>query len=322
MDSVRARLEEQASIDTAELRDCFTRFDISELIANDTGVHGLLAERGWRKLAEALSATKRERILGVAATLAGSEIHRDSPEISVELAHLGLRVQGCVPPLSPSPELILRRPPPHLFQLEEFGSDYDPLLLREAILYRKNILIAGSTGTGKTRLLESCVVELHKLDPSLNIFVAEDAREIRSPFRLTTWRRIGHGTSLSARAVVAGAMRSNPDRVLLSEVRGAEALDLLRVWGSGHPGGLATIHANSARGALTQLDQLAQQAGVPSQAPLVGEVVDLVVYLERQDRRPAITELVWVHKWGPTSSDYVTETIDPGMHIGPDGIEV
>jgi len=91
VDSVRARLEEQASIDTAELRDCFTRFDISELIANDTGVHGLLAERGWRKLAEALSATKRERILGVAATLAGSEIHRDSPEISVEL-----RISGSV----------------------------------------------------------------------------------------------------------------------------------------------------------------------------------------------------------------------------------
>jgi len=321
VDTVRERLEEQVRVDTAELRDCFARFEISEIVANDTGIHGLVSDRGWRKLADALSATKRERILGVAATLAGSEIHRDSPEISVELAHLSLRVQGCVPPLSPSPELILRRPPPHLFQLEEFGGEYDPLLLREAILYRKNILIAGSTGTGKTRLLESCVVELHKLDPNLNVFIAEDAREIRSPFRLTTWRRIGQGASLSSRTVVAGAMRSNPDRVLQSEVRGPEALDLLRVWGSGHPGGLTTIHANSARGALTQLDQLAQQAGVPSQAPLVGEVVDLVVYLERQERRPVITELVWVHKWGPTSSDYVTETIEDGMHIGPNGIE-
>ena len=282
----------------------------------------LAAVSGWRWAGEALPRPHRERILGAAASLAGLEVNWERPELSVEIARPGFRIQGSVPPLSPGPEIIFRRPPPHTFTLDDFGGDFDPETLHTAILHRCNILVSGSTGTGKTCLQEALCNTLHQVDPHLHLYVIEDAAELRSPFALTSWRRVGRGPGQTARAALAAAMRSNPDRVILSEARGAEALDLLKVWGTGHPGGFATVHANSARGALTRIDQLAQEAGVPPQPALVGEVVDVVIHLSRAAKRPEVAEILYVHHWGAASGEYVVETLEPGTRIGPNGPEV
>ncbi len=149
--------------------------------------------------------------------------------------------------------------------------------LRQAVGDRKNILIVGGTSSGKTTLANALLAELSKRDE--RVIILEDTRELQCAAPDCVALRTKQGVVTLA-ALVRSTLRMRPDRIIVGEVRGAEALDMLKAWNTGHPGGIATVHANSARAALYRIEQLIQEAVVTVPRRLIAEAIDLVVFIQ------------------------------------------
>src|SRR6185295_16684968 len=163
--------------------------------------------------------------------------------------------------------------------------------LGQAVRERRNILVAGGTSTGKTTLTNALLAEIAKTAD--RVVLIEDTRELqcRAP-NLVSLRTKDGVASLSD--LVRASLRLRPDRIPIGEVRGAEALDLLKAWGTGHPGGVGTIHAGSALGALRRLEQLVQEAVVSVPRALIAETIDLIPVLGGKGNQRRLTELAIV----------------------------
>jgi hypothetical protein len=156
--------------------------------------------------------------------------------------------------------------------------------LAHAVRERQNILIAGGTSTGKTTLANALLAEIAATGD--RVLVLEDTVELQCAARDHVPLRTRAGV-VSMTELVRSTMRLRPDRVVVGEVRGAEALDLIKVWGTGHPGGIATIHAGSALGALLRLEQLILEVAVNPPRALIAEAVNVVVYIAGRGRNAA-----------------------------------
>jgi type IV secretion system protein VirB11 len=176
-------------------------------------------------------------------------------------------------------------------------------VLREAVRTRQNLLIAGGTASGKTTLANALIAEMVRLgDPAERIVILEDTRELQCSAKNAVQLHTGDVADLTRLTRVT--MRLRPDRIIIGEVRGGEALALLKAWNTGHPGGLTTVHANSAPAALMRLDTLVQEAGVPPQPRLVAEAVDLVVFIARTPGGRRVRELAAVTGYDPATGSY------------------
>ena len=156
----------------------------------------------------------------------------------------------------------------------------------------QNVLIAGGTNTGKTTLANALLKEITDLFPTERMVILEDTVELRclAPDHLA----LRTSPTMTLAQLVKSALRTSPTRIVVGEVRGSEALDLLDAWATGHPGGVATVHASTPEGALLRLDRLAQRANVPPQRHLVAEAVHLIAVLEGSHARRRLTDLVQV----------------------------
>src|SRR3954462_3978689 len=164
-------------------------------------------------------------------------------------------------------------------------------MLREAVPERRNILVAGGTSTGKTTLVNALLAEVAKTTD--RVVLIEDTRELQcSSSNLVALRTRDGVASLSD--LVRSSLRLRPDRIPIGEVRGAEALDLLKAWGTGHPGGIGTIHAGSALGALRRMEQMIQEAVVTVPRPLIAETIQLIAVLSGRGVDRRLTELARV----------------------------
>ena len=162
---------------------------------------------------------------------------------------------------------------------------------RTAVADRKNILVVGGTSTGKTTLVNALLVEL--ADTAERIVLIEDTRELQCAAPNLVAMRTKDGVA-SLSDLVRSALRLRPDRIPIGEVRGPEALDLLKAWGTGHPGGIGTLHAGSALGALRRLEQLIQEAVVNVPRPLIAETIDLIAVLAGRGSERRLAELTTV----------------------------
>ena len=149
-------------------------------------------------------------------------------------------------------------------------------LLSLAVVDRRNILIAGGTSSGKTTLANALLAEMAHLDE--RVILIEDTRELQSPARDTVALRTRTG-AVTMGDLVRSTLRLRPDRIIVGEVRGGEALDMLKAWNTGHSGGIATVHANSASSALYRIEQLIQEAVVTVPRRLVAEAIDMIVFI-------------------------------------------
>ena len=175
--------------------------------------------------------------------------------------------------------------------------------LRMAVQSRANILVAGGTSTGKTTLTNALLAEVAKT--SDRVVLIEDTRELQCAApNLVALRTKDGAASLSD--LVRSALRLRPDRIPIGEVRGAEALDLLKAWGTGHPGGIGTIHAGSAIGALRRMEQLIQEAVVTVPRALIAETINLVAVLSGRGAARRLTELARVEGLGPDGDYRIT----------------
>ena len=258
--------------------------DTIEVIANPDGRLWLeQVGKGRVPTPHRLEAAETERVIRLVATLTGAEANRDRPIVSAELPPRGERFEGVLPPVARGPCFAIRKPASRVFTLEEYvalgiASPEQGEELRRAVRTRANIIVAGGTGSGKTTLANALLHEIARLGE--RVVILEDTRELQCAADDVVALRTQHG-SVSLSDLVRSTLRLRPDRIIVGEVRGPEALDLLKAWNTGHPGGVATLHANSAPAALARLEQLTMEVCETPPRALIAEAIDLVVFVER-----------------------------------------
>jgi type IV secretion system protein VirB11 len=232
-----------------------------------------------------LAAADADRILRLLADHVGEVVTHDRPRISATLPETGERFQGVFMPVVASPAFAIRKRPEVVFTLDDYVADgimtaAVAAILRDAARDRRNLLIAGGTGSGKTTLANAILAE-----PAFardRVVLIEDTAELQCSaedrLEMLTKRTEPPVTMTD---LVRDTLRLRPDRIIIGEVRDGSALDLLKAWNTGHPGGLATIHANSAAEALSRLEDLIGEVTQRVPVRAIAQAINLVVFIER-----------------------------------------
>lgn len=259
-----------------------------------------------------ISNADAERIIRLVAHHVGAQVHAGTPRVSAELPEGGERFEGLLPPVVAAPSFAIRKPAVAVFTLADYvaagimsGRQADAL--GAAVAARKNILIAGGTSSGKTTLTNALLAEIAFTGD--RVVLIEDTRELQCAAPNLVSLRTKDGVA-SLSDLVRSALRLRPDRIPIGEVRGAEALDLLKAWGTGHPGGIGTIHAGSAIGTLRRLEQLIQECVVTVPRALIAETIDIIAVLVRGGTERRLTELIEVRGLAP-SGEYALAPLSP-----------
>jgi type IV secretion system protein TrbB len=269
-----------------------------------------------------VGATEAERIIRLVAAHVRRDVHGRAPIVSAELPDTGERFEGLMPPVAAAPCFSIRKPAEVVFRLSDYVAAKimtppQAAALAEAVRARRNIVVVGGTSSGKTTLVNALLAELADLGE--RVIILEDTRELRCAATDCVALRTKPGVA-SLADLVRSTLRLRPDRIIVGEVRGPEALDMLKAWNTGHPGGITTVHANSAVMALYRLEQLIQEAVVTVPRDLLSTTIDVVVFIDGRgnDRRIAsMHELTGLDDDG----DYVLAPIGaPGLRVvGPAG---
>jgi type IV secretion system protein TrbB len=236
---------------------------------------------GRLDIGQRIEPAEAERIIRLVAAHVRREVHEAAPIVSAELPEGGERFEGLVPPIVTAPCFAIRKPAEVLYRLGDYVSAgilsaRQRAALEGAVRERKNILVAGGTSSGKTTLVNALLAEV--AGQNERVVILEDTRELKCAARDCVTMRTKPGV-VSLADLVRSTLRLRPDRIIVGEVRGPEALDMLKAWNTGHPGGLTTVHANSAIAALFRLEQLIQEAVVTVPRVLIVEAIDIVVFL-------------------------------------------
>ena len=257
-----------------------------------------------------------ERIIRLVASHVHAEVNGEHPIVSAELpphveGHAGERFEGVLPPVAPAPCFSIRKPAQRLHTLDDYVagglmSETVAQALRAAVTQRDNILVAGGTSSGKTTLANALLAEMAGQDA--RVILIEDTRELQCPLPDTVALRT-RPPHVTMTDLVRSTMRLRPDRIVVGEVRGPEALDMLKAWNTGHPGGIATIHANSAAAALTRVEQLVLEAVVTVPRELIAEAIDLVVFISGRGMDRRISTVARLAGLDPRTGSYALTDI-------------
>lgn len=274
--------------------------------------HGVLA-------AGAMTPAAAEVVIGSVAHALQSEADDERPIISGELPIGGHRFEGLLPPVVSGPAFTIRRRASRLIPLDDYVTskvmtEAQASAIRSAIDSRMNIVISGGTGSGKTTLANAIIGEIVASAPDDRMVILEDTAEIQcsaeNAVSLHTSDTVDMGRLLKS------TMRLRPDRIIVGEVRDGAALTLLKAWNTGHPGGVTTIHSNSAMSALRRLEQLTAEASQQPMQEVIGEAVDLIVSIERSGKGRRVRDVI--HIEGYRNNHYQTEhyaQIDEDSHV-------
>jgi P-type conjugative transfer ATPase trbB len=234
-------------------------------------------------------------LLGTIADGLGTVITKQSPILEGELPLDGSRFEGLIPPVVARPTFTIRKKALLIYTLDDYVQQgimnaKQKAQVQEAITARRNILVVGGTGSGKTTLTNAIIAEMVALTPEDRLVIMEDTAEIQCKADNAVILRTS--IDISMQQLLRATMRLRPDRIIVGEVRGAEALALLKSWNTGHPGGIATLHANSADSGLVRLEQLIAESGIQADMKaLIDEAVDLVIFIEKQGGKRVIKEI-------------------------------
>ena len=249
----------------------------------------------------ALKPGAAEIIIGSVAHALQTEADETRPIISGELPIGGHRFEGLLPPVVSAPSFTIRRRASRLIPLDDYVASgvmnrLQASQIRSAIRDRLNIVVSGGTGSGKTTLANAVIAEIVKTAPDHRLLILEDTAEIQC----TAENAVAlHTTdSVDMTRLLKSTMRLRPDRIIVGEVRDGAALTLLKAWNTGHPGGITTIHANTAQSALRRLEQLTAEASQQPMHEVIGEAVDLVVSIERTASGRRVRDVMRVNGFG------------------------
>ena len=236
------------------------------------------------------------QMLGTISHMVGTVINYHNPKVEGELPGNGSRVEGVISPVVQKPVFNIRKKASAIFSLAEYiksgrATDDEVQILCEAISSRKNILVVGGTGTGKTTFVNAIINEMKTLTPKHRLLILEDTLELQCSMENFVSMRTT--SDVSMQDLLKITMRQRPDRIIIGEVRGKEALDMLKAWNTGHPGGICTVHANDARAGLLRIEQLISEVSQSPMRELVAEAIDVVAFLIRDPHiGPKLSELI------------------------------
>lgn len=262
------------------------------------------------RFAGTLPASAAISAMGTIAAFIKTVVTRENPILECELPIDGSRFEGVLPPVVSRPSFAIRKKASQVFTLEQYldaGSvtreQYERICL--AVENRENILIVGGTSSGKTTLANAIIHKVSEATPEHRIVIIEDTGEIQCAAENAVILRAT--VTVSMLALLKATMRLRPDRIIVGEVRGAEAHSLLKAWNTGHPGGLATIHANTPRAGLTRLELLVSESTSSPMQAMIAESVDLVVHIAKTSTGRKVTGLLEVTDF--KNGDYITREI-------------
>jgi type IV secretion system protein VirB11 len=265
--------------------DALSRPDVVEVMANPDGCLWVDRAGVGRERLGRIEASAAETTIRLLASHMGETVTPDRPAVAGVLPRSGERFQGLLPPLAERPVFTIRKRASVVFTLDDYvskgilsaaGAD----VIRQAVADRKNILVAGGTGSGKTTMVNAILAEpAFKND---RIVIIEDTKELQCPaedkVELLT-KTIEPRVTMTD--LLRMTLRLRPDRIIIGEVRGPEALAMLKAWNTGHPGGVATIHANSAADALRRIEDLVGEASQIVPRRSIASAINLIVFIER-----------------------------------------
>ncbi len=292
---------------------------VVEIMLNPNG--RLFIERLGHGVAEAgvMTPAAAEVVIGSVAHALQSEAGDERPIISGELPIGGHRFEGLLPPVVSGPAFTIRRRASRLIPLSDYVSskvmtEAQASAIRSAIDARMNIVISGGTGSGKTTLSNAIIAEIVAAAPEDRMVILEDTAEIQCAAENAVC--LHTSDTIDMARLLKSTMRLRPDRIIVGEVRDGAALTLLKAWNTGHPGGVTTIHSNTAMSTLRRLEQLTAEASQQPMQEVIGEAVDLIVSIERTGKGRRVREVI--HIEGYRNNHYQTEhyaQIDEDSHV-------
>lgn len=238
-----------------------------------------------------------EIVIGCVAHVLGTEIVADRPILSGELPIGGHRFEGLLPPVVGAPCFTIRRRSSQLVPLDVYVTSRamtpgQASFIRDAVASHLNIIISGGTGSGKTTLANAVLAEIVTQAPDERLIILEDTAEISCS--ATNAIALRSSDTVNMLRLLKSTMRLRPDRIIVGEVRDGAALTLLKGWNTGHPGGVCTIHANSARSVLQRLEQLTAEVSQQQMQGVIGDAVDLIISIARTPDGRRIQEMIRV----------------------------
>jgi type IV secretion system protein VirB11 len=258
-----------------------------------------------------IAASAAESFIATVASMLRGAVTRENPILECELPDDspfdGSRFEALIPPVVSGPVFTIRRKASAVFTLEEYEHqgimNYSQrTAIETAVVQRQNILVVGGTSTGKTTLTNAIIDQMVKATPHHRLVIIEDTAEIQCSAPNAVIMRATD--TVDMQRLLRATLRLRPDRIIVGEVRGGEALAMLKAWNTGHPGGVCTVHANHARAGLTRIEQMIAEVSQTPMHPLIGEAVNLIVSIVRTDTAPGrrIHEVIAVD--GFAAGDY------------------
>jgi type IV secretion system protein VirB11 len=289
--------------------------DVIELMLNADG--RLWVDRLGQpmKAVGRIAASTAESFIATVASTLRSAVTRENPilecELPAEPPFDGSRFEALIPPIVSAPVFTIRRKASAVFTLEEYerqGIMTGPqrAAIERAVAERQNILVVGGTTTGKTTLTNAIIDRMVQATPHHRLVIIEDTAEIQCTAPNAVIMRATD--TVDMQRLLKATLRLRPDRIIVGEVRGGEALAMLKAWNTGHPGGACTVHANHARAGLTRVEQMIAEVSQTPMRALIAEAVNLIVSIVRTESAPGrrIHEVVAVNGFGDGDYRFVS----------------
>jgi type IV secretion system protein TrbB len=266
--------------------------EIYEVLLNPDGILWVDGYQGKREYGM-MTASAAKNLINTVASVSDEAVTQKTPSFAGELwveideDFKLFRFQAFIPPVVTYPTFAIRKRAGRVIPLEEYVKDeiitrQQEQIIKESVEQRKSILVIGGTQSGKTTFCNAILDCIAKTHPNDRVIIIEDTQELKCSVKDSVTMRASSMKTMND--LIFDAMRIRPDRIIIGEVRGKEAHSLIKSWNTGHPGGLSTIHGNSAQSGLLRLEQLVMEAGVAPMPEAIAEAVDVLVFIQKTDK--------------------------------------
>ena len=278
--------------------------DVLEIMLNPDGKIWIEKYGKDQECVGELPIAQSKVLLSLVASALDLVVDAQNPVVEGSFPLDGSRFEGAFPPIvGPGASFSMRKKASKIITLQEYlasGAITEEVIpiLDAAILGRKNIVVVGGTSSGKTTFCNGVIHRLDELCPGDRLLILEDTAELQSSARNAVFFLTSDLAKIGMLQLTKVCMRYAPKRILVGEVRDSAALELLKLWNTGHPGGIGTFHADSAFEALERLEELVEEAGVGPKQKLIGRAVDLIIYMTKTPKNTRIvSEILQVNRF-------------------------